>query len=72
MDWTAAEPMRTPTVGRVAQPRIEADHGQPDSAVAPTGALGRRTAGHPLIVSLAVVQVAWLLALGYLFVRLVS
>jgi hypothetical protein len=72
VDLTAAEPTRTPTVGLVAQPKLEAGRAEPDSGADATGALGRGAAGYPLIAVLVAVQAAWLLALGYLIVRLLT
>jgi hypothetical protein len=72
VDWTAAEPTRVPTVGLVAQPKPEAARRQVDTEPDARAALEGQPAGYPLMALLAAVQVAWLFALGYLVVRLLS
>ena len=72
MDWTAAEPTRAPAVGLVAQPKTEAGRGQIESEKQAAGSVVTWAAGYPLMFLLAAVQVTWLLALGYLLVRLLA
>ena len=51
--------------------KSEVVHGQPHAEAHAQGTFGSWAAGWPLMVVLAAVQVAWLLALGYVLARLV-
>ena len=75
MDWTAARPARTASGGPTASELTEPLPDRSGSAVnvGPDGrSLGSRVHGYTLLLVVALVQVAWLVTLGYALLRLVS
>ena len=75
MDWTAAGPARPASGGLTASELTEPLPDPPGSAVTvgpDRRSLGSRVHGYTLLLVVALVQVAWLVTLGYALLRLFS